>query len=99
MFGSNELAANGALLAFEPMRLSGEPHFVRPDASTPLLAVLRNGKLGALFVQAPRKLGEISVRALGKRLANEAVEPQIDTGAVLVTRENMDQPEIAALLR
>jgi ABC-type sugar transport system substrate-binding protein len=39
------------------------------------------------------------VRALAKRLAREAVEPQIDTGAVLVTRENMDQPEIAALLR
>ncbi len=99
MFGSNELAANGMLLALEQMGLSGKLRFVGFDASPPLVNALRDGKLDALVVQDPRKMGELSVRALAKRLASEAVEPQIDTGAVLVTRENMDQPEIAALLR
>jgi ribose transport system substrate-binding protein len=99
VFCSNESATNGMLLALEQMGLSGKLRFVGFDASPPLVAALREGKLDALVVQDPRKMGELSVRALAKRLASEAVEPQIDTGAVLVTRENMDQPEIAALLR
>jgi ribose transport system substrate-binding protein len=99
VFCSNESATNGMLLALEQMGLSGKLRFVGFDASPPLVNALREGKLDALVVQDPRKMGELSVRALAKRLANEAVEPQIDTGAVLVTRENMDQPEIAALLR
>lgn len=99
VFCSNESATNGMLLALEQMGLAGKLRFVGFDASPPLVQALRAGKIDALVVQDPRRMGELSVRTLAKVLAREAVEPLIDTGAVLVTRANMDQPEIAALLK
>jgi ribose transport system substrate-binding protein len=99
VFCSNESATHGMLLALEQMGLAGKLRFVGFDASPPLVQALREGKLDALVVQDPRKMGELSVKTLAKALKREPVEARIDTGAVLVTRENMDQPEIAALLQ
>jgi len=98
VFCSNESASAGMLLALEQMGLAGKLRFVGFDASPPLVAALREGKIDALVVQDPRRMGALSVRTLAKVLAREAVEPVIDTGAVLVTRDNMNEPAIAALL-
>jgi ribose transport system substrate-binding protein len=99
VFCSNESATSGMLLALEQMGLAGKLRFVGFDASPPLVQALRDGKIDALVVQDPRKMGELSVKTLAKALKREPIEARIDTGAVLVTRENMDQPEIAALLQ
>lgn len=99
VFCSNESATAGMLLALEQMGLAGKLRFVGFDASPPLVAALREGKIDALVVQDPRKMGALSVRTLAKLLASESVEPVIDTGAVLVTRNNMNEPAIAALLQ
>ncbi len=98
VFCSNESATAGMLLALEQMGLAGKLRFVGFDASPPLVKALREGKLDALVVQDPRKMGALSVRTLQKLLAREAIEPVIDTGAVLVTRDNMNEPAIAALI-
>ena len=98
VFCSNESATNGMLLALEQIGLAGKVEFVGFDASPPLVAALRDGRIGALVVQDPRKMGRLSVEALAKKLRGEPVEPKVDTGAVLVTRENMTTPEIAPLL-
>lgn len=99
VFCSNESATNGMLLALEQMNLAGKLRFVGFDASPPLVQALRDGKIDALVVQDPRKMGELSVKTLAKALAREPVEAVIDTGAVLVTRDNMNEPAIAALLQ
>jgi len=98
VFCSNESATSGMLLALEQAGLAGQVRFVGFDASPPLVQALRAGKLDALVLQDPRKMGELSVRTLASALKGETVEAVIDTGVVLATPANMDAPEIAPLL-
>jgi len=52
----------------------------------------------ALVVQNPVLMGYLSVTTMVKHLQGEKVESLIDTGVVLVTPENMEQPNIKELL-
>jgi len=98
VFCSNESATAGMLLALEQTGLAGKIRFVGFDASPPLVQALRDGKIDALVVQDPRRMGRLSVETLAKAIRREPVDPVIDTGAVLVTRDNMDGPAVAPLL-
>ncbi len=98
IFCSNESATHGMLLALEQMGLAGEIRFVGFDASPPLVAALRAGAIDALVVQDPRRMGQLAVTTLASAMKGGAVEPVIDTGAVLVTRDNADEPAIARLI-
>jgi len=98
VFCSNESATNGMLLALEQMDLAGKLRFVGFDASPPLVAGLEAGKIDALVVQDPKRMGQLAVSTAAAALRGEHVPPAIDTGAVLVTRENRAEPSVAALL-
>jgi ribose transport system substrate-binding protein len=98
VFCSNESATNGMLLALEQVGLAGALRFVGFDASPPLVQALRAGKIDALVVQDPRRMGALAVTTLAAALRGEAVPPVIDTGATLATRENLGDPAVAALL-
>jgi ribose transport system substrate-binding protein len=99
VFCSNESATNGMLLALRQVGLAGKIRFVGFDASPPLVEALASGEIDALVVQNPRRMGYLAVTTLVAAIKGDKVEPSIDTGAVLVTRENMAQPEIAKLLQ
>lgn len=94
----NESTTLGMLLALRQAGLAGKVKFVGFDASAPLVEALRKGEIDALVVQNPEKMGEVGVRQAVKKLKGEATEKQVDTGAVLVTKENMDTPEVKGLL-
>jgi len=98
VFCSNESSSYGMLLALEQMDLAGKIRFVGFDASPPLVAALRAGKIDALVVQNPRRMGEEAVKALAATLRGEKVQSVIDTGAVLATQENLSEPAVAALV-
>jgi ribose transport system substrate-binding protein len=98
VFCPNESATSGMLLALEQLGLAGRLRFVGFDASPPLVAALRAGKIDALVVQNPRLMGERAVTTLAAALRGERVAPVIDTGVVLATRTNMDDPAVAPLL-
>ena len=72
--------------------------FVGFDASGPLVDALKAGKLQGLVVQNPYKMGDLGVRTVVAQLEKKPIEPKIATGETLVTPENMDEPEVAALL-
>jgi ribose transport system substrate-binding protein len=72
--------------------------FVGFDASQPLVAALEQGQLQGIVVQNPYKMGELGVKTLVDHLEKRNLSAKISTGETLVTRENMDQPEIATLL-
>jgi ribose transport system substrate-binding protein len=72
--------------------------FVGFDASEPLVDAMRQGKIQGLVVQNPIRMGELSVKTIIKHLEKQEVEPKISTGEVLVTPENMHDPEIAKLI-
>lgn len=72
--------------------------FVGFDAGPPLVAALRRGKIQGLVLQNPVRMGELGVRTLVDHLEGKAVEPKVSTGETLATPENMDTPEVKALL-
>ena len=59
---------------------------------------LTRENLHALVLQDPFNMGYLAVRTMAQKLRGEPVERRIDTGAKLVTAENMDQPAIKELL-
>jgi ribose transport system substrate-binding protein len=98
VFCPNESSTMGMLLALRQTGLVGKVKFVGFDASPPLVAALKKGEIDALVVQDPQKMGYKAVEALVHHLRGQKVESTIDTGAVLVTQENMDKPEVKKLL-
>jgi ribose transport system substrate-binding protein len=99
VFSSNESATAGLLQALEQLGLAGKIRFVGFDSSPPLVAGLRSGTIDALVVQDPRRMGDLAVQALADLLAKKSVAPMVDTGAVLATKANMDEPAVKSLLQ
>ena len=69
------------------------------DSSEVYLDSLRYKQLHGLVVRDPFRMGELGVKTLVEHLTGKSVPKRIDTGATLVTLENMDAPEIQRLLR
>ena len=98
VFCPNESSAFGMLRALQDAGRAGEVRFVGFDASEKLIEGLRAGEIDGLIVQNPLRMGEDGVRSAVAHLDGATVERRIDTGVVTVTRENMDEPAVRALL-
>ena len=98
VFCSNESTTLGMLLALRQLGLAGKLRFVGFDASPPLIEALRAGEIDALVVQDPRRMGQLAVATLAAAVRGQPYAETIATKAVLVTRENLDCPEIRRLL-
>ena len=98
IFCPNESSTMGMLLALQQEGLAGKVKFVGFDASPPLVKGLTAGEIDALVVQNPRKMGYTAVETLVQHLNGETVETEIDTGVVVVSRDNMNDPEIKPLI-
>ena len=99
IFCPNESSTRGMLLALEDRELAGKVTFVGFDTCPQMIEAARQGKLHGFVVQNPFEMGYQGVKSIVAHLNGEKVEPSIDTGAVLVTPENMDEPKIRKLIR
>jgi ribose transport system substrate-binding protein len=79
-------------------KAGGKVKMIGFDAGSQSVLDLKNGDVQGLVVQNPMLMGYLSVTTLVKHLQGEPVEKRIDTGVVLVSPENMDQPDIKDLL-
>jgi len=79
-------------------KAAGKVKMVGFDSGSQSVADLKNGDAQGLVVQNPVLMGYLGVMTLVKHLRAERVEKRIDTGVVLATPENMDEPEIRELL-
>lgn len=98
LFADNESSSAGAVLALKN-RGTTNIQTVAFDSNEQLVADLRTGQIGALVLQDPFRMGYESVKAIGMKLKGETPPALIDSGVFLVTRQNMDKPEITRLLR
>ena len=98
IFCPNESTAFGMLRALEDNGFAGKLVFVGFDSSPKLVDAMAKGHLDATVVQDPIKMGYLGVKAMVEKLKGQPVEKRIDTGVVLATQENMEQPEIKELL-
>ncbi len=98
VFTPNESSTFGTLRALQEAGLAGKIVFVGFDSSPKLVQGLRDGDIQGLVIQNPNKMGYLGVKTIVAHLRGEPVEKVIDTGVVLATKDNMDTPEIKALL-
>ncbi|MCP2240325.1 ABC transporter substrate-binding protein [Thermoanaerobacterium thermosaccharolyticum] len=98
IFGANEGSAVGVARAVEQKGMSGKIKVVGFDSSDNEINAIKNGSMQALVVQNPYKMGYLGVETVLKVLNGETVDKQIDTGATLVTKDNMNDPDIQKLL-
>jgi ribose transport system substrate-binding protein len=98
IFASNESTATGMLLALQKLGLAGKVKFVGFDSSDKLLEGLRNGQVDALVLQNPRLMAYLAVQQCVHALRGQPVTPHIDSGAGLLTRDNINTPAMQKLL-
>jgi len=87
------------LRALQTAKLAGKIKFVGFDTSERLVAALKSGELHGTVLQNPINMGYLAVKTMVAHLRGTAVQKRVDTGVTIATPENMDQPEIKALLR
>jgi len=94
-----EPVTNGMMMALDQLEMAGKLKFVGFDVTPPLRKGLESGKIDALVVQNPRRMGRLAVESLKVLIDGGQVEAFVDTGCVLATRANMSEPDVAALLK
>jgi ribose transport system substrate-binding protein len=99
IFASNQTASEGLLLALRQRNLAGKVKFVGFDSSPLLADGLKKGEIDALVLQNPGNMGYTAVKLMVDYLNEQKIDQQVDTGAALATKDNVDSPEIAALLK
>jgi ribose transport system substrate-binding protein len=98
MFASSEPCAVGAAQAVKSRGLAGKIKVVGFDASEGMIQDLKEGVFDALVVQDPFKMGHEAVRTLADKLAGKTPEKRLDLSAVVVTKADLDKPNIHTLL-
>ena len=98
IFTPNESSTAGMLLALQDINKAGKISFVGFDASQAFIDAMRAGQLHGIVVQNPFNMGYLGVRTMVDHLLGKAVEKKIDTGVMLVTKDNLESPEVQTAL-
>ncbi|MFM0094977.1 substrate-binding domain-containing protein [Paraburkholderia nemoris] len=98
IFAPNETAAYGALHVVEEMPVSTRPHLVVFDWRPEFLLALENGMMYADVVQDSYRMGYQSVETLVAALQGHPPRPKIFVDVVTVTRANLNDPAIRAVI-
>jgi len=99
VFTPNLLSTAGMLHALRGAGLAGKVAFVGFDATQEHVDAVRKGEMQGFVVQQPFMMGYTGVRLAVAALQGKTVETEVYTEAKLVTKENLDTPEIQQLLR
>ncbi|KYF90016.1 sugar ABC transporter substrate-binding protein [Sorangium cellulosum] len=99
VFTPNESTTFGMLQALRKTNVARKVKFVGFDASDKLLGALRDGDIEALVVQDPFTMGYQAVKTMAAHLRGERVERRIDTGARVVTRQDLDDPAVMEVVK
>jgi ribose transport system substrate-binding protein len=95
----NESSSFGMLRALQDSDLAGKVVLIGFDASEQMVRALENGEFDALVLQDPVNMAYLGVKTMVSHIRGEEVPARIDTGVTLVTRDNMNDPKVAELLR
>jgi ribose transport system substrate-binding protein len=100
IFGTNLFSAQGAAAAVREQGLQGKVKIVGFDAGPTQVQDLRSEVVDLLIAQHPGDIGEIAIQLLHDFLTTgEPLDPKdYVTGATIVTRDNIDDPEVARYL-
>jgi ribose transport system substrate-binding protein len=98
IFASAEPASVAAGQGLKSRYMSGKVKLVGFDSSEQLINDLKEGVIDALVAQDAFKMGFEAVRTIVDTLDGKTVAKRIDLNAVVVTKADLEKPEIHALL-
>lgn len=93
IFAANLYSTLGVAEALSDLRKGGitvNVKFVGFDTSEKLLKGLADGSIDALVAQNPEHMGYLAVKTLYAVVQGETVEPVVDTGVTLMTRDSLE---------
>lgn len=99
LFASNESSTVGAVSAIRQSNLTGKLTLVGFDATPDLVNNIKDGVIDSLVIQNPFKMGYEGVRTVVDKLNGKTPDKRIDTGVSLMTKENMNTPEMRELIK
>ena len=98
IFGANEPTAIGMGRAIVQASKAGQIVAIGFDGNEDLQNFVKDGTLSAIAVQGSYQMGEKGVETLLQILDKQQVEKFVDTGVVMVTKDNIDKPEAQNVL-
>jgi ribose transport system substrate-binding protein len=99
LFASNESSTVGAVGAVRQRNLAGKLVLVGFDATSDLVNKVKDGSIDSLVLQNPFKMGYEGVKTLVEKLSGKEPEKRVDTGVKLLTKDNLETPEIQQLIK
>ena len=99
IFGANEPTAIGMGRAIEQAGLAGQIVAIGFDGNSVLKEMVENDTLQAIAVQSSYNMGYLGVMTAFKAaLEGETVEHYVDTGFLMVDKDNVDSQEALNVL-
>jgi ribose transport system substrate-binding protein len=99
IFASSEACSIGAIRAIRARRLSGKIRLITFDTSDIHVEALQDGTADVMLVQDAYRIGYETVKSLGVKLAGRTPPRHMEIAARVITKGNLDDPDIQALLR
>ncbi len=98
VFTPNEPSTNGMLLALQQAGLAGKIKFVGFDGGKANMDGLAKGEITALVLQDPYTMGYKGVETMLQKLAGQKPDANVDTGSVVITKDNQTTDAVKTLL-
>lgn len=99
VFAPNLYSTEGMLAALRANGLAGKVAFVGFDSTDALVEALKKGEISGLAVQQPFMMGYLGVKSAVAAAQHKPVDKEVDTDVKIVTKENLDTPEVQKLLK
>ena len=98
IFTPNESTTEGMMSALKSAGLAGKVKFVGFDNNDALVAGIQEGIIHALALQDPFNMGYLAVKHSVAHLKGETVERHVNTGSVILTKENLADDRMQQLV-
>jgi ribose transport system substrate-binding protein len=98
IFGTNLFSAEGAATGMRSAGASQKVKIVGFDAGPKQVEDLQQGIVQALIAQKPADIGKAGVEQAINALKGQPVQKKIGTGFVVVTKDNMNNPDVQPFL-
>jgi ribose transport system substrate-binding protein len=99
IFGTNVFSAQGAGQVVQKKGLSGKVKVVAFDATTAAIDMLKANTVDMVIAQKPADMGYFAVEmAMASMEGVTSIPAHIPTGYQVITRDNVDKPEVAKFI-
>jgi ribose transport system substrate-binding protein len=98
IFGANEPTAVGMGRALVQSGKAGKVAAIGFDGNVDLQNFVKDGTLAAIAVQGSYQMGDLGVKTVIQAIQGKSVPKFVNTGVVMVTKDNIEKPEAKNVL-